>query len=165
LIDCDLRRPRLHKALGVNSIPGLSNYLTGSATLEEVLQPTSIPNLSIITAGARPPSPPKLLNTEIFKDLIMKLRGRFSNILIDTPPVMGFADARFVSAIVDGIVIVAKYHSTQKRSGQISYQLLAHAPLLGSVLNSVGVHGRAYGGYYYNYYYKTYNKYYGKKEE
>jgi capsular exopolysaccharide synthesis family protein len=161
LLDCDLRKPRLHKIFGVNSQPGLTNYLTGSATLEEILLPTGIPNLTIITAGAKPPSPTNLLNSEIFKELLTQLRQQFIHVIIDTPPVLGFADARFISILVDGVLLVIKQNSTHKSAGNLAYQLLNQAPALGAVLNFVGPHGQSYGNYYYYYHYKYYSKYYG----
>jgi succinoglycan biosynthesis transport protein ExoP len=163
LIDCDLRKPRLHQAFQMESSPGLTNYLTGNASLEEILRPTCVPNLTIITAGARPPSPANLLNSEIFKELLTDLRQRFNQIIIDTPPVLGFADARFVSVMVDGVLLVTKYHVTHKSAGRLAHQLLSQAPVLGVVLNSVGSYGQSYGTYYYYYQYKYYSKYYGDK--
>ena len=164
LIDCDLRKPRLHQIFQLTSQPGLTNYLTGSATLEEILRPTDLPNLTIITAGARPPQPGNLLNSETFKELLKELRQKFRHIVIDTPPVLGFADARFVSQLVDGVLLVAKYQYTHKSAGRLAQQLLSQAPVLGVVLNSVGVHGQTYGGYYYYYnHYKYYAKYYRDK--
>jgi capsular exopolysaccharide synthesis family protein len=164
LIDCDLRKPRLHQVFQITSQPGLTNYLAGSATLEEILRPTSVPNLTIITAGARPPNPGNLLNSETFRELLKELRQQFLHIIIDTPPVLGFADARFVSQAVDGVLLVTKYHSTHKSAGRLAQQLLNQAPVLGAVLNSVGVHGQTYGGYYYYYnHYKYYSKYYESK--
>ena len=160
MIDCDLRKPRLHQIFQLDSQPGLSNYLTGSATLEEILRPTAIPNLTVITAGATPPSPGNLLNSEIFKDLLAQLRQQFHHIIIDTPPVLGFADARFISALVDGVLLVTKHNFTHKSAGRLAHQLLSQAPILGAVLNCVGTHGQAYGGYYYYYQYKYYSKYY-----
>jgi succinoglycan biosynthesis transport protein ExoP len=160
LLDGDLRKPRLHQAFQFDSQPGLTNYLAGTATLEEILRPTAIPNLTVISAGARPPSPVDLLDSEEFIDLLATLRQRFRHILIDTPPVLGFADARFVSALVDGVLLVTKYQFTHKTAGRLAYQFLSQAPMLGAVLNSVGTHGQAYGGYYYNYHYKYYSKYY-----
>lgn len=164
LIDCDLRKSRLHQIFQLTSQPGLTNYLTGSATLEEILRPTAIPNLTIITAGPRPPNPGNLLNSETFKELLKELRQQFRHIIIDTPAVLGFADARFVSQLVDGVLLMAKYHFTHKSAGRLVQQLLSQAPVLGAVLNAVGVHGQTYGGYYYYYnYYKYYSKYYEDK--
>jgi capsular exopolysaccharide synthesis family protein len=164
LIDCDLRKPRLQRIFQVDSQPGLTNYLTAGASLEEILRPTAIPNLTIITTGPLPPSPINLLNSDMFKDLLMQLRQQFRHIILDTPPVLGFADARFVSSLVDVALLVTKYHSTHKSAGRLAQQLLSQAPILGTVLNYVGVHAQTYGGYYYYYnHYKYYSKYYDGK--
>jgi capsular exopolysaccharide synthesis family protein len=165
LIDCDLRKPRIHSIFDLNLQPGLSNYLSGSATVEEILQESGIPNLIIITGGTRPPSPTNLLNSEAFKDLIAKLRERYSHIIIDTPPVLGFADARFVSMQVDGVLLVTRYNSTHKSAGRMAHQLLSQAPMLGVVLNAVGPYGQTYGSYYYYHQYQGYSKYYGDAQD
>jgi capsular exopolysaccharide synthesis family protein len=160
IVDCDLRKPRLHQIFHLDSQPGLSNYLIGGTALEEILRPTSIPNLTIITAGARPPNPANLLNSETFKELLALLRERFQHIVVDTPPVLGFADARFVSALVDGVLLIVKHNITHKSAGRLAHQFLNQAPILGTVLNGVGHYGHSYGGYYYHYHYKYYSKYY-----
>ena len=159
IIDCDLRKPRVHQIFTLKSQPGLSNYLSGNATLEEILRPTQIPNLTLIAAGARPPNPGNLLQSEVFRDLLQQLRGKFHHIIIDTPPILGFTDARIVSALVDGVILVVKQNSTHKTAGRLAHQLLSqiHAPILGAILNGVDPHGA--GGYYYNV--KYYSKYYG----
>jgi succinoglycan biosynthesis transport protein ExoP len=160
IIDCDLRKPKLHKIFQLDSQPGLSNYLTGSAALEEILRPTTVPNLTIVTAGARPPNPANLLHSEAFKELLAQLRERFRHIIIDTPPVLGFADARFVSILVDGVLLITRHNATHKSAGRLANQLLTQAPVLGAVLNCVGPYGHPYNGYYYHYHYKYYSKYY-----
>jgi capsular exopolysaccharide synthesis family protein len=160
LIDCDLRKPRIHNIFDMDLQPGLSNYLSGSASLEEILKTSEIPNLTIITGGTRPPSPTNLLNSEAFKDLLTQLRERFSHIIIDTPPVLGFADARFVSMQVDGVLLVTRYNFTHRSAGRMAHQLLSQAPMLGVVLNAVGPYSQTYGSYYY-YQYQSYSKYYG----
>ncbi len=159
IIDCDLRKPRLNKTFQVALEPGLTNYLSGNATLEEIIHPTFIPNLKIIPAGTRPPNPTILLNSEMFKELLEQLRRQFQRLIIDTPPVLQFADARFISALVDGVLLVTKYQSTHKSASHLAHQLLSQAPILGAVLNSVDIHGQTYGGYYYYDYYKYYSKY------
>jgi capsular exopolysaccharide synthesis family protein len=160
VIDCDLRKPRIHHIFKLPSEPGLTNFLTGSATLEEIFCPTDIPNLTVICSGSKPPNPAALLNSEVFKDLLLQLRQKFHHIIIDTPPVLGFADARFISALVDGVVLVTKFNVTQKSAGRLAHQLLSQAPVLGVVLNKVDSYGLGYGSYYYYYQYKYYSKYY-----
>jgi len=164
IIDCDLRKPRIHKVFGKQSQPGLTNYLSGNATLEAILRSTHIPKLSLIAAGARSPSPANLLHSDMFKDLLQQLRSQFQHVIIDTPPILGFTDARLVAALADGVILVTKQHVTHKSAGRLAHQLLSqiHAPIVGAVLNGVGLHGSPYGGYYYyyNYNYKYYSNYY-----
>jgi len=156
LIDCDMRKPRIHKIFKLDLQPGLSNYLTGNATQEEILHSTSDPNLTVITSGAPSPTPGNLLNSIEFKDLITQLRQRFDHIIIDTPPILGFSDGLIVSVQTDGVLLVTKHNSTDKSAGRMAHQILSqiHAPLMGAVLNFVSSHGKAYydlGHYHYEY--------------
>jgi len=160
LIDCDTRKPRIHKIFQLDLQPGLTNYLTGNATLKEVLLLTSFPNLTIISAGTNPPSPVNLLNSEAFKDLLTQLRKQFQQVIIDTPPILAFADARIISVLVDGVLLITKNHSTHKKAGRRAQHLLSqiNAPIMGAVLNGINT-SDIYGGYYY-YDYKSYSTYY-----
>ncbi len=161
IIDADLRKPRMHKIFHVAAQPGLTNYLSGNASLEDILHATEIPHLAVITAGARSPRPANLLQSAMFKALLQRLREQFQHIIIDTPPILGFTDARLVAAQADGVIIVTKQNSTHKSAGRLAHQLLTqvHAPVIGAVLNGVGPHSSPYGRYYY-YYYDYRNKYY-----
>ncbi|MGQ9689598.1 MAG: polysaccharide biosynthesis tyrosine autokinase, partial [Desulfobaccales bacterium] len=157
IVDCDLRKPRIHRIFNCSPQPGLTNYLSGNGDLEEILRPTDIPNLTLISAGPQSPNPMNLLNSEIFKDLLQHLRGQFSQIVIDTPPLLGFSDARVISVLVDGTLLVTKYNATHKSAVRLAIQLLGqiNAPLMGGVLNCVDGSSRKYGYYqYYNYKHK-----------
>ena len=158
MIDCDLRKPRIHQIFRMDLQPGLSNYLTGSATLEEILHPTSIPNLSVITGGTPPPSPGILVNSQEFKDLLGQLRERFEHIIIDTPPILAFSEGLIISVLTDGVLLVTRHNCTHKSSGRLAQIRLTQirAPLLGAVLNCVDSLAQSYGGYNY----KSYSKYY-----
>lgn len=160
LVDCDTRKPRVHQIFQLDLQPGLTNYLTGNATLPEVLRSTSIPNLTIMSAGTHPPSPVNLLNSEVFKDLLNQLRKQFQTIIIDTPPMLAFTDARIISVLVDGVLLVTRYLSTHKSAGAQAQHLLSqiNAPIMGAVLNGINT-SEGFGGYYY-YNYKSYSKYY-----
>ena len=158
LIDADLRKPRIHKTFQMGLRPGLSNYLTGGATLEEILRPASIPNLSVLPAGTHPPSPGILLNSQGFKDLLEQLRERFKHIIIDTPPILGFSEGLIISVLTDGVLLVTRHNCTYKNAGRLVQQRLTQirAPLLGAVLNCVDTRGQRFGGYnykHYSYYY------------
>ncbi|MGP8050737.1 MAG: GumC family protein [Desulfobaccales bacterium] len=161
VIDCDLRKPRVQQIFQMELQPGLSNYLTGSATLEEILRPAAIPNLSVITAGTRPPSPAILMNSQEFRDLLGQLRQRFKHIIIDTPPILAFSEGLIISVLTDGVLLVTRHNCTQKNAGRLAHQRLSQirAPLMGAVLNCVDSLGQAYGGYNYKYYSKYYDGY------
>ncbi|MGQ9920112.1 MAG: GumC family protein [Desulfobacca sp.] len=168
IIDCDLRKPRVHQIFELKAQPGLTNFLSGNISLEEILRPSQIPQLTIITAGARSLSPANLLNSDTFKELLQQLRERFRHIIIDTPPILGFTDARLVAALADGVILVTKHNATHRSAGRLAHQLLSqsHAPIIGAILNGVGPYGSPYGGYYYyNYHYKYYAKYYGQPQD
>lgn len=161
LVDCDMRKPTIHNIFKINLQPGLSNYLSGGATLEEILHTSFIPNLTIIPAGVRPPNPINLIHSEIFEELLNTLRQQYQNIFIDTPPVLGFADARFVSVLADGVLLVYKSHGTNKDSAFQAQQAFTqiHARLFGAVLNYVNTSVWGSKNHYYNTrnYYKYYN--------
>lgn len=161
IIDCDLRKPRVHKIFDLDALPGLTNFLTGNAAKEDILRKTEIPNLMVIPAGPQSPTPSNLLNSEVYKDLLMQLRKEFTHIIIDTPPILGFSDARIVSVLVDGALLVTRYNATHKSAVRLAIQLLSqiNAPLMGGVLNDVESSSRKYAGYHY-YNYKEYSKYY-----
>jgi len=164
IIDCDLRKPRMHEIFEVELLPGLTDYLTGNATLEDILRSTTIPNLMVITCGSRSSSPGILLNSEVFEDLLNLMRQQFRHLIIDTPPILGFSDARVISAMVDGVLLITRHHFTPKSAAKMAQQLLRqnHAPVMGAVLNFLDTSRPGYGGYRhpYDYHYRYYSKYY-----
>ncbi|MCL6622948.1 MAG: polysaccharide biosynthesis tyrosine autokinase, partial [Syntrophobacterales bacterium] len=161
IMDCDLRKPRVHRIFELDAQPGLTNYLTGNATLTEILRSTSIPNLTVIPAGPPAPNPGNLLDSETFKGLLDHLRREFRHIIVDTPPVLGFTDARIISAMVDGILLVTRYLATHKSAAKRAQQLFSqiHAPVMGAVLNAVVFSRFGYESYHYYHY-----RYYSKKD-
>lgn len=160
LVDADMRRPLGHQTFGLPVQPGLSNFLTGSASLEEIIQPTQIPGLYLIAAGTVPPNPVQLLSSQTFLDLQQRLRQEFQHVIFDTPPIIGFADGRVISCLVDGVLLVFKHHATSREAGRLAVRLLdqVNANVLGVVLNMAQPGKFKYGGYYG--YYQYYNKYY-----
>ncbi len=150
LIDADLRKPSIHKVFKQAPQPGLSNFLTGSASFEEIVRPTEIPNLDFIPAGAIPPSPTELLSSKVFVKLLAELRQKYQHVIIDTPPTIGFADARSLSTSCDGVLLVLRQDSTSRQAGIIAKQLLmqVNARMLGGVLNMAKINTLGYGSYY-----------------
>ncbi len=162
LIDADLRRPRLHHALGIDNTVGLSTLLSGNIDFPSlhtsVIKQTRIKGLSIITSGPVPPNPSELLVSARMQDLLDILSGTFDFIVIDAAPIMGLADPLFLSSIVDGTVLVAKSGSTPRKA-LVEARKLFHdinSKLLGVVLNGVKGQDLKYGSY--NYYYSSYFK-------
>ncbi|MBM4286560.1 MAG: polysaccharide biosynthesis tyrosine autokinase [Deltaproteobacteria bacterium] len=167
VMDIDMRRPSVHKAFRLPGQPGLSNYLSGAATLSQIIMETFVPNVFVIPAGPRPPHPIHLLGSENFKELLEELSRTFHYVIVDSPPIVGFADARVVAHLMDGTLLVIKHHQTSREAVKLGMQLLnqARTNTLGVVLNMVRSERLGYGGYYdyYRYYHKYYDGYYSQE--
>lgn len=158
VVDCDLRRPRLHQALGIDNDLGVSDIVAGQAKLDDVTHSTNVANLWALTAGHIPPNPSELLHTEAFRQLVEQLRGKYDRIIVDSPPVGAVADALILSRSVDGVIVVLKFGQTRRDQFRRAVDQLdaIGAPLLGCVLNDVK---RGQGSYGYSYYYRyTYDE-------
>ncbi len=154
LIDCDLRRPRMHKVFrprGSDVGPGLTGALLEDA--QDPVLSTEVPNLSFIPAGAIPPNPSELLQSERFKAFLAKMLTRFDQIILDSPPVVAVTDAVILSTVVDGTVMVVRAYKTGKDLAKHGIRLLRDvgANVAGIVLNSVNMQRDEYQ-YSYHYY-------------
>src|SRR3984957_950909 len=161
LIDADLRRPSVHKTLGMGPRSGLSNVLTGSATVQQTITVSPIlPNLFIMPAGTPPPNPAELLASSNMRDLITELRGQYDHIVIDTPPTLSVTDAVVLSPRADATILVIRSGQTTKqalrRARDILMQVNAH--VAGVLLNAVDLTSPDY--YYYYEYQGKYSQYY-----
>jgi len=161
LLDADLRRPSIHKTLGMGPRSGLSNVLTGSATLQQTIATSPIlPNLFIMPAGTPPPNPAELLASSNMRDLIAELRQQFDHIVIDTPPTLSVTDAVVLSPRADASILVIRSGQTTKqalrRARDILMQVNAH--VAGVLLNAVDLTSPDY--YYYYEYQGKYGHYY-----
>lgn len=161
LVDTDLRRPVIHSIFNMKKEMGVTNYLMGKAGVEDIVKPTFIDNLFVITSGPLPPNPSELLASDELGQLIEDLRERYDVILFDSPPVIAVTDAAVLSPRVDGMILVIKAHQTHRDAVKRAKTLLdnANAHIFGCLLNSVKIE-RTYGTYYYYYYYHYY-QYYG----
>lgn len=155
IIDADLRKPRMHKVFNDENDIGLSNLLSGNADLESVIKKTKVPNLCYIQSGPIPPNPSELIGSSLFKSMMETLSERFEHIVIDSPPILGFADSVILSVSVDGIILVVlggkTPRETLQRAKEILYQV--NAKILGVVINRVDIHRSDYGYYYYRHHY------------
>ncbi|HWQ80040.1 MAG TPA: CpsD/CapB family tyrosine-protein kinase [Anaerovoracaceae bacterium] len=154
LIDCDLRKPIIHKILKLKSIPGISDFLGGLCGLESCFRDTVYPNLEVICAGTAPPNPGELLGGEGMEACLAGLEKEFDYILMDTPPVNMISDALNLSKLCDGVVVVVKQGETlqPELSKTLSRLAFVEAKVLGLVLNGV----ERKGGYGYGKYGKKY---------
>jgi capsular exopolysaccharide synthesis family protein len=161
LIDADLRRPSIHKTLGMGPRSGLSNVLTGTVKLDKAIATTSIlPNLFVLPAGTPPPDPAELLASSEMRDLLTELRGQYDHIVVDTPPSLSVTDAVVLSPRADAVILVIRAEHTTKQSLRRARELLAqvNAKVIGVLLNAVDLSSPDY--YYYYEYQGKYAQYY-----
>jgi len=165
IVDCDLRRPRVNKALAKSLSPGVTNYLTGNVSLDDVIRPTVQPGLDVVTAGPIPPNPVDLLDSANMTTFLNELEQRYDHILVDGPPALGFADVPIITSQVGGAcLLVARAGLTSWRNAQqtCEYLIRMQSKLLGVVLNRVSTRK---AGYSYYGYYGYYGDHYAKREE
>ena len=156
VVDCDLRRPALHKMFGVPNTIGASNFLSGQAGVGDVMQPSQFENVSVITAGPIPPNPTELLSGSLFSAMIEELQKRTDVVIIDSPPILGLADAVVIGAKVDATVLVLQagrnYHGSLKSA--VARLNAGGTRLIGAIITKQNVReiGYAYSSsYYYTY--------------
>jgi capsular exopolysaccharide synthesis family protein len=114
IMEMDLRKPKLSKMLKVNKSPGITNYLIGKASLEEISRQTEIPNLYVVSAGAIPPNPTELIQGEKFRELINELKERYDYLLLDTAPVSPVTDAQLLQEFADINMFVIRHGVTPR---------------------------------------------------
>ena len=165
LLDADIRKGRIAKYFHQKSAPGLSNYLSGQKTLEEVVHVSEInKNLSFITCGTRSPKPYELLESEEMHHLLEQLRKQYDYIILDTPPVLLLSDALALSTEVDGAVLVCRHQSSYISDIDRALKTLnfSKANVLGVIINDYKAQQTASYGSYKNYYYYSSYIYGGK---
>ncbi len=175
IVDGDMRRPRLHRSFGLPGTDrGLSDVLTGRASMDDVTQPTPVERLSILTAGTIPPNPSELLSSPRMEEFLLEASERYDRVIFDSPPVGAVTDACVLAPSLDGVVQVIGHGRTSRHAVRHGRdQLVAFgARYLGAILNNVpirrrryGYGGYGYGGYGYGGYYEQYGGYYGYEEE
>ncbi|MFN2493357.1 MAG: GumC family protein [Pyrinomonadaceae bacterium] len=157
IVDCDLRRPRLHSHFGAPNSKGLTNWLAGDTDIGALVQSyDKQPNLKFLTSGPVPPNPAELLGSDEMRKLLGILSDKFAHIVIDSPPAISFTDASILSTMVDGVVLVVhggkSSRAVVRRAKQQLLDVGAH--IFGVVLNNVKLetHDYYYSGYYSSYY-------------
>lgn len=165
LVDCDLRRPVLHKIFRIDNATGLSNYLTSNVPLDAVLKETSVENLTIVTSGPVSPNPGEILGSERMHQFLKEVREKYDRVIIDCPPLTGIGDGYVVGSQIGQIVLVIA-------SGKTPVDLIKHThkqiekagtKVLGVILSMVDMDKERYGGYT-KHYYHTYTRYYNPNQ-
>lgn len=164
MIDCDLRKPIVHRIFGISNLAGLTNVLIGENNLSEVKQILDgKDNLDILTSGPIPPNPAELLGSNRMKDLLEFVKESYDIVILDTPPIGLVTDSAILSTLADGTILVIDAGETEVEMVVHAKELLdnVNAKILGVVLNKVPVMGGKYSKY--NYY--QYDQYYGEEED
>ena len=118
LMDCDMRKPSIHKMIGRRRAPGLSDYLRKETSLADVLLKTMFPKLTVLPAGSPPPNPAELLSSNKMEALIKEVSNRYDDryVIIDAPPSRITAETNAIAGRVDAVILVAKYGETPRES-------------------------------------------------
>lgn len=154
LIDADMRKGRLHHDFNLSSKVGLSSWLSGQHTLEQVIQATPISNLSFLARGEAPPNPAELLMHPRFSELLDQLAGRYDLIIVDTPPILAVTDAAIVGQYAGTSLMVARFGKNSVHEVEIARQRFSQngVTIKGAILNCMEKRAaNAYGYYAYAY--------------
>ena len=160
IVDCDLRKPNIHKTLNLENSRGLIDVVGGTLSLDDVLIKDLFPNLDVVTTGGRAKNPTHVLNSRNFELMLADLRKRYDRVFIDTPPLAAVSDAMVILPLVDGSLFTIFFNKVRRKAAQFAAKKLleSNIPVLGAVLNGLNL---AVSGYYYAQYYdKSYKDYY-----
>jgi capsular exopolysaccharide synthesis family protein len=162
IVDADLRRPVQHTIFDLDNSVGLTNYLTSELSLDQVIVPTSVENLSLLPSGVLPSDAVGILNSQRMSDLIAELKTRYDVIFFDSPPMLGVSDASVLASEVDQTIIVVQHRRFPRAMLTRVKQAIVGVggTVLGVVLNNVDLkHDQNY------YYYTNYYGYYQPREK
>ena len=156
LVDADIRRPALHRAMDVLREPGLTNLLVGDTEIRGAVRPNVLPNLDVLPSGPFPPNPSELLNSKKMSQLLRNLEGTYSHIILDSPPILAVTDSAILGTHTDGMVLVLRSGSTEQRAAERAVDQVRRVGVrvFGAVLNEVPsttVEESYYMQYYYSY--------------
>ncbi|MCS5638096.1 MAG: CpsD/CapB family tyrosine-protein kinase [Myxococcota bacterium] len=147
LVDCDLRRPKIHKSLGVEPRVGLGEVLSGDAHLEDAIMQVDSVSMDVLPVRSRPGNPSELLASAAMRQLLEKTGELYDQVILDTPACLGLPDAKTVTELCDGIVLVVRADSTPKQDVESVLEVLDQRRILGLLLNGADL-GPSPSGYY-----------------
>lgn len=156
LVDADLRRPTLHRTFELDNRQGLTTVLTSrerTVDLNKIIRPSGIENLSLLPSGPIPPNPAELLSSQRMREFLAAAKQRYDMVIVDVPPMLEVTDTQVIAHSLDAVVMVVKQGQTEKLGAKRAVELLklAHANLLGYVMNDVTSESGAGYGYGYGY--------------
>ncbi len=162
LVDSDLRRPSLHRILGVSNATGLTSYLLKQKTLEEVILVSPIKGLDFLPSGKLASTSMGIINSTRMKEFFEEVRTRYDYVFFDSPPIMGVSDASVLASLVDMVVLVVQHRKYPQSMTLRAKQTVEKVGgnLLGIVLNNISINQDSYYYYYSGYYYDYYSKNY-----
>lgn len=154
MIDADLRRPAMHRALDLLREPGLTNLLVGDVEPREAVRPNVLPNMDVLPSGPFPPNPSELLNSKSMQRILEEFQGKYTQIVIDSPPVLAVTDSSVLAVHTDGVVLVLRSGETEQRAAERAVDQLRRlgVRVFGAVLNEVST-ATTEESYYLQYYY------------
>lgn len=166
IIGADMRKPKLHKIFDVDNARGLSTFLIGYDKLDQIVFPTTVPNLWVLPAGPVPPNPAEILNKPTMKHLLDQVRGKFDYIIIDNAPVALVTDGFMVSRLSDLNIFILRFGVSQKHQLELINQYADTKKVnnIGLIVNDIKA--KSFGKRYYKYYqYEAYKKAYYEEED
>lgn len=156
IVDCDLRKPRIHSFFKTNRYPGLVDYLFGQVAFEEIIRQSEIPDLWYITAGTIPPNPSEILESQKMRDFLDMIREKYDYVLLDSPPIIAVTDSEILARYADATALVVSANTTEVELMMRSIEIIQQDDInfIGVILNNF-VYKSSYGSYYKYYYYYT----------
>jgi len=147
LMDCDLRRPKIHRSLGIDPTSGLEEILMGRATFDDAVVKVEGLSLDVLPVRTPPANPSELLASAEMRRLVQEVAQRYDQVVLDTPACLGLPDAKTVTEFCDGIIMVVRADVTPREDVQTVLQILDQTRVLGLLLNGVEPNRQQYGYY------------------
>ena len=145
LIDCDLRQPKVHSALGLQPQSGLAEVLRNESILGEAITKVDGASFDVLPVRSRPPNPSELLGSPEMRKLIEEVSERYDRVILDSPAALGLPDAKAISEFCDGVVLVVRADMTSEQDVQSVLEILDRERVVGLLLNGAKVDQARYG--------------------
>ncbi len=147
IVDCDMRRPTVHRSLGLSADAGIGEVLLGRATLDQAVVRAEGTNLDALVVRSQPDNPSELLASVHMKSLLEEMASSYDRIILDTPATLGLPDSKIVSDLCDGVVVVVRADVTPREEVGAVLDILDRRRILGMVLNGADISRESYGYY------------------